>query len=297
MNQTDKLNLAYECYRLKKYSQAAQLFEEAIEEKPTLLQSGLGVTLAHSLILSLDWEKIASYLPPKTNILEASGWLKSLQLGKPVNNETESIPWYTYPAIEFIEDKIKSDFVVFEYGSGQSTLWWAKKINQLISIESNKDWFNYLRSTLIKDPKIILKLIEEPDVYIKTINEFPDKYFDVIIIDGDNREECAKEAYSHLKEDGFIIFDDTDRSSYSEILTYLDSEGFYRLDFFGMTPCLVYKNCTSVLFKDLNFLKNKSSPSQKKSCLGKSFSQPDKEKEMYFDDLDSLSIFEELGNI
>lgn len=290
----EKLALAQKYLNEKKYSQAVELLEQAIEDNPLLLRSGFGVTLAHCLILALDWEKINNYLPPEINILQTSGWLKSLQLGKPVDNESKPIPWYTYPAIEFIEDKIKEDFIVFEYGSGQSTLWWSKQVESLTAIESNKQWFDYLQENIIIDPNISLTLIEEPDKYIKAISHFPDQSFDVIVVDGDDRSECAKEAFSKLKSTGFMILDDTDRESYNETLLFLADEGFYRLDFPGMTPCLTYKNCTSVLFKDLKYIQNPPLPSQKKSCLGKSYFQKNPKKSDYFVDIDSLSIFEQL---
>lgn len=293
MNAKDKLRSAYEEFNQENYGVASDLFAEAIELKPSLLQSGIGVALAHSLILSFDWEKVANYLPPNSNTLEVSGWLKSLALNKPVDNLSQPIPWYTYSAIEFIEDKIKSDFNVFEYGSGHSTLWWANKVQEIVSIESNKNWYNYLKSSLINRENISLYLCEEAQDYIQKINEFPPQYFDVIIVDGEHRPECAKEAYLRLKDNGFIILDDSDRTYYDEILYFLDQEGFFRIDFVGMTPSLVYKNSTSILFKDTNLLKNNVTPSQKKSCLGKSYFQPDEEQDLYFDDLEHLYLLDE----
>lgn len=292
MNAQDKLRQAYEEFNQENYGVASDLFAEAIELQPSLLQSRIGVALAHSLILSFDWNRVANYLPPNSNTLEVSGWLKSLVLNKPVDNSSQPIPWYTYPAIEFIEDKIKSDFKVFEYGSGHSTLWWANKVQEIVSIESNKNWYNYLKSSLINRENISLCLCEEAQDYIQKINEFPPQYFDVIIVDGEHRPECAKEAYLRLKDNGFIILDDSDRTYYDEILHFLDQEGFFRIDFVGMTPSLVYKNSTSILFKDINFLKNNVTPSQKQSCLGKSFFQFDEEKDLYFDDLEHLYLFD-----
>lgn len=186
MNAKDKLREAYEEFNQANYGVASELFTEAIEIQPSLLQSGIGVALAHSLILSFDWDKIANYLPPNSNTLEVSGWLKSLALNKPVDNLSKPIPWYTYPAIKFIEDKIKSDFKVFEYGSGHSTLWWANKVQEIVSIESNRNWHNYLKSSLTKlenSENISLYLSEEAQDYIQKINEFSLHYFDVIIVE------------------------------------------------------------------------------------------------------------------
>ncbi|QNH55640.1 MAG: hypothetical protein H2674_14390, partial [Limnospira indica BM01] len=88
--------------------------------------------------MSVDWSEVSKNLPSGINYLESSGWLKSLATGVPINFDSQPIPWYTYPAIEFIENKISSDFKVFEYGSGQSTLWWAERVLKVISVESDR---------------------------------------------------------------------------------------------------------------------------------------------------------------
>ncbi len=44
------------------------------------------------------------------NYVETSGWLKSLTEGKSIDYNYNPLPWYSYAAIEFIEDKLKSNF-------------------------------------------------------------------------------------------------------------------------------------------------------------------------------------------
>jgi hypothetical protein len=152
-----------------------------------------------------------------------------------------------------------------------------------------------VQNNTLKNVNVSLKLIEDTQEYIKEISQFPNNYFDVIIIDGDSRSECAKESFCKLKEDGFIIFDDTDRESYDRALLFLESQGFYRLDFVGMTPMITYKNCTSILFKNCNFLKRGFLPSQKQSSLGKSYFQRRQVNAHDFTNLEYLlSIVDEL---
>lgn len=294
MKSEEILQLAEHFYNKGNYQKAAVLYQKVLAENPTLFALGKGITLAHSLILSCNWDTISEYLPTHRNYLETSGWLNSLKLNKPVNQDLQPIPWYTYPAIEFIEDKIQSDFTVFEYGSGQSTLWWANRVSKLTSVESNEQWFNYLRQNVVKNENISLSLIENEQEYIAEIANYDDYSFNVIIIDGDSRSECAKQAYSKVKNNGFIIFDDTDRKEYNEVLLFLKEKGFYRLDFPGMTPSLMYKNCTSILFKNIDFLNTGVLPNKKKSCLGKSYFQDSYELSDYFKQLQSLSVLDEI---
>src|ERR1043165_4945404 len=52
------------------------------------------------------------------------------------------IPWFSYAAIDFLEDFIKPHMSVFEYGSGGSTLFFARRAKSVWSIEDNPRWFD-----------------------------------------------------------------------------------------------------------------------------------------------------------
>ena len=45
------------------------------------------------------------------------------------------IPWYTYPAIEYLSQFDYTDKQIFEFGCGFSSLFWAKRAEKVISIE------------------------------------------------------------------------------------------------------------------------------------------------------------------
>ncbi len=51
------------------------------------------------------------------------------------------IPWYTYPAIEYLMHLDLSDMSVFEFGSGKSTIWWAGNALKVHSVEDDSTWF------------------------------------------------------------------------------------------------------------------------------------------------------------
>lgn len=274
MNNTpieNKFSQADQYIRDQKFSEAVELYKEILREHPQLAKHGFTIKLAISLILSANWTEISANLIPGTNYLEVSGWLNSLSLGKPVNAENEPIPWYTYPAIEFLEDKVKSDFLVFEFGSGQSTLWWAERVKKVISIESDQNWFNEITQQMPQNVKLNLESDEQK--YANFILPYPDQYFDVIIVDGINRNVCLEKSLGKLKENGLIIFDNTDDYRYDSSLRLLSSLGYKRIDFWGLIPGYVYKNCTSLFFKSTEIIENNLLPSDKKSGLGKSCRQ------------------------
>ena len=52
-------------------------------------------------------------------------WTESVSEKHNNNNE---LPWITFGAIDFLKQKTVKGMMVFEYGSGSSTLFWAKRI-------------------------------------------------------------------------------------------------------------------------------------------------------------------------
>ena len=259
-----------------RHLEAVTLYQEAMQQNPELAKKGLGISLAHNLILSIDWKQVSNNLPPEINYLDSSGWLESIKQGKPVNKEGKPIPWYTYPAIEFIEDKLSQDLVVFEYGAGNSTLWLAERVKSVVSVESDSNWFNTIRSQMPDNVEI--NLIQDPENYAKKIEEYPNNYFDLIIVDGINRNQCAEKAISRLKNTGFIIFDNTDNWEHNQGNLSLLEAGFKQIDFYGMIPSYTYKNCTSIFYQNEYLFNRGDFPSDKKSCLGKSCFQVTKPK-------------------
>jgi cephalosporin hydroxylase len=264
----EKLEQAQYFWSQGRFREAAELYRNMLIENPDLARSGLGINLAHSLILSTDWNEVSYNLPKGINYFESSGWINSLIVSKPVNYELKPVPWYTYPAIEFIENKLNKDFRVFEFGSGNSTLWFSEKSLQVVSVESDSKWLAYIQENM--PTNVELYGIEDENKYASKILEYPEEYFDIIAIDGINRNKCAEYGIPRLKKNGFVIFDNTDDRKYNKGIKLLHSKGFKRIDFYGLIPSYTYKNCTSVFFKDDDFLAKGELPGEKQSCLGRS---------------------------
>lgn len=58
-----------------------------------------------------------------------------------------------------------------------------------------------------------------------------------------------------LKDDGVIIWDNSDRVNYQEGYDFLLANGFKRLDFWGIGPVNSYSWCTSIFYRKENCLK------------------------------------------
>lgn len=115
------------------------------------------------------------------------------------------LPWYTKSFLDELVTWDLKDKVVFEYGCGASSLWWASKCKQLYGVENNRDYFEALCEHLRHNPARIAYETEE-NGYISSIRQWQ-RQFDIIIVDGQWRDESIPTVLEHLKPGGKIIYD------------------------------------------------------------------------------------------
>lgn len=182
--------------------------------------------------------------------LEDIGWFRSTQEGLPVDCEGNYLPWFTYPAISFLTECIREKMQVFEYGSGNSTFWWSQRVSSVVSYEHDLEWYQSLKERIPHNVEYHYCPLEHGQ-YCKAIREY-NKSFDIVIIDGRDRVDCAKNSLYALRDDGVIIWDNSERTRYREGLIYLKQNGFRCLDFEGHGPINVKQWRTSVLYRRNN---------------------------------------------
>jgi len=185
------------------------------------------------------------------------GQWKSIKENTCIDNQNNTLPWYTYPAIEYLKQLDFSERSVFEFGSGNSSLFWAARVRQIISVEDNRDWYALIDQKKHDNQTIILR--ETKEKYVSSISEW-NKKFDIIIVDGKYRFECAQAALPHLNGDGMIILDNSDWHPRTAAL--LRSNDLIEIDFNGF-GCINGYTWTTSLFLTRNFdpkLLNKSHP-------------------------------------
>ena len=177
------------------------------------------------------------------------GYNKTLQQQKPIDASGAAIPWYTYPAMEFIEQFDFSEKKIFEWGSGNSSVYFSKKAAQVISIEHDTQWYNIVSARLQSNQQLQHIDLEQYPAAIETFSE----QFDVIVIDGQRRFDCAQMCQPFLKENGMIILDNSDWFYLSA--AYLREKlNLLQVDFHGFGPINNYTWTTSIfLTKKFNF--------------------------------------------
>lgn len=173
-----------------------------------------------------------------------------------LDKDGHPIPWYTYPAIEYLAQFDYTAKTIFEFGCGNSSLFWAARAKQVISIEDNPNWFSKWQE-LFHEPNLDVRWRDEGEIYENAIFESDDKY-DVIIVDGKRRADCTKTAVQKLKNGGMIILDDSDRVNtsleYVKSIDILRAANLIQVDFYGFCPMNNYTKTTSLfLSRDFNF--------------------------------------------
>lgn len=185
--------------------------------------------------------------------LHDSGWFRSRAAGLPVDATGAPLPWYTYGAIRFLTARLDARWRVFEYGSGQSTLWWAARVARVVSCEHDPAWHARLRPQL--PPHVDYRQIplDPPARYAGCVAEFPGQ-FEIVVLDGRQRVACSRHAPAALAGGGVILWDNSERAEYQPGCAGLVEAGFRRLDFWGLGPINTYGWCTSVFYRADNVL-------------------------------------------
>lgn len=132
------------------------------------------------------------------------------------------IPWFSYAAIDFLDSHVRTHMTAFEYGSGGSTLFLAKRVRSVYAVEDNATWFDLVEQRLHQRAfsNVTMKLHPfdaknpagfEQSAYLLAI---PDEKFDVIIIDGSEewtqvRPTCFSYVEDRVKPGGIIVLDDS----------------------------------------------------------------------------------------
>lgn len=184
-----------------------------------------------------------------------SQWNKDYKV---MDHDGNSIPWLTYPFLNFIEPRLNKNMEVFEYGVGYSSVWWAKKCKGLTAVESSQEWIDLVKNSLSADDKLSIFYADEK-VSFCTAPERTNKKYDIVIVDQADdmdRNLAMQNAINYLSDDGVLILDDSEREKYNIGKQYLFQNGFKELEFMGLASTIsYYGKKTSVFYRMKNVLK------------------------------------------
>jgi hypothetical protein len=163
---------------------------------------------------------IGLFTVPESYLI-STGYIDSFLYRSLKDSNGENLPWMNYPIISFLKDKLHKDISVFEYGSGASTLFFAKRTASVTSIEYDKEWYKTIVNEISDRQNALIHFQSHNEDYSKSIENFgKGEKFDLIVIDGRDRVKCAINAFPFLSDKGVLIFDDTQRERYHSGLKF-----------------------------------------------------------------------------
>lgn len=131
-------------------------------------------------------------------------------------------PWLCPGTVDFCELHVTPGMSGIEFGSGRSTLWFAKRLTHLTSIESDAVWYANLLSQLGDAKNVDLLYIplehspSEPEraeypaipAYVSVVDALRDRSIGLALVDGHYRTHCVRHIVPKISCGGYLIVDD-----------------------------------------------------------------------------------------
>ena len=125
------------------------------------------------------------------------------------------LPWLTRAANERLLALTGPQDTVLEFGSGRSTLFFARRCARVESVEHNAEWWKKVTAMLEAEGlagKARVQLALHPESsYAEAARGFADATFTVVLVDGIRRADCVEEALPKLKPGGWLVLDNINR--------------------------------------------------------------------------------------
>lgn len=190
-------------------------------------------------------------------------WRESRRPGR--NSLADEAPWITFGAREYLDRHVTSMSHIFEWGSGGSSLYFARRAAAVISVEHDPAWFaavsaaiqqkgltNWQGRLAAPEPASSADTLDaasstsyaSDDIqfrgllfrnYVRQIEAVPDASQDVIVIDGRARPSCLPPALAKLKPGGCLVWDNSEREYYFPAMQLIPA-AYLRRDFPGPGP-------------------------------------------------------------
>lgn len=239
-----------------------QYSPDTVKVRPILLKRAFW-----RIVKELKFERIVNLFINKDSYLVDQGWFLSVKTGKSVGGQEQPIPWLTYPFIDFIGPRLNKDMLMYEFGCGNSTLWFAERVGTVESVEHHKEWYEEIGPKLpanvtLSFEEIISEQTYSAITFMAISDETPyssaifrtGRLYDVILVDGVYRANSIVNSVRSLKESGVVILDNVDYVESQECKNYMQKAGFKRIDFWGMCPIVHHDSCTAIFYRPNNCL-------------------------------------------
>lgn len=209
-------------------------------------------TISRLVVSNIKLLRAAISLVKKGPLVQ-DGWVRSNIESQSVDRDGTPIPWITYPAIDFLSERLPRLENVFEYGSGNGTLWWATTAKRVRAVENDPEWYKKMKKLIPPNVELYLEDTTTGTGYEEKVLVDECRY-DVIVVDGRRRNRCMTQSLSRIKLNGVIVLDNSERPEYVKGIKQLTDNGFRKIEFSGFCPIVNFKSQTSIFYRDKNIL-------------------------------------------
>jgi SAM-dependent methyltransferase len=124
------------------------------------------------------------------------------------------LPWICYEGIGYLQRKLGPGSRVLEFGSGMSTLWYARHAKEVCSVEDYRPWYAKVQTLLEKGgySNVVYRFADNPDYYVEFM-QGDKEGFDLIMVDGSHRSRCIAQSADLLRRGGVLYLDDSDKDT------------------------------------------------------------------------------------
>lgn len=121
-------------------------------------------------------------------------------------------PWISYDAQAEIAAFLDKSKRLLEFGSGMSTVWYAEHAGEVVSIEDYRPWFEQVRGIIAqrRATNIRYRFAGADDYAELALDERADG-FDLVMVDGSQRDRCVQTAIELIRPGGMIYLDNSDK--------------------------------------------------------------------------------------
>lgn len=123
----------------------------------------------------------------------------------------------------------------------------------MTSLEYDDQWLQLVRSMVPDNVEIIFQHADVDGDYCRAILESCKK-FDVVIVDGKDRNNCIMQTCQAISGNGVVVLDDSHRDRYQAAFKFLKEKEFRHIDFEGLKPSGIANYRTTVFYRDNNCL-------------------------------------------
>lgn len=215
--------------------------------------------LRNAATLGASWARHLATSPARREAArDFARWLgTSLALDDGAREE----PWFTFDALRWLDAHVTVNDSVFEWGSGGSTLYFARRARRVVSVEYDPTWYSRVaREVRARNLANVELLFVPPEAraaggdagafastgtqfeglsferYARVIERYPEASFDLVVVDGRARTDCLALGLPRTRPGGFVLVDNSEREPTAAALEALTARGVEVTHFAGPAP-------------------------------------------------------------